>query len=126
MKVSVIIPIYNAENTLERCLQSIAAQSHKPSEIILVDNNSTDSSYKLANKFKKNNKKLKIILVKEEKKGPSAARNKGINLAQGEIVVFTDADCIAHTAWLKNLKIDDNTLNMGVAQRWLSNSKSLC
>jgi glycosyltransferase involved in cell wall biosynthesis len=112
MRISVVIPIFNAENTLERCLNSIIEQSHKPYEIILVDNNSMDKSYSIAEKFKHSNQKTKIILSKEQKKGPSAARNKGINLARGDIVAFTDSDCIAHTDWLKNIIKEYNKENI--------------
>jgi len=103
MKISVVIPIFNAEDTLERCLNSIIEQSYKPYEIILIDNNSSDNSYAIAEHNVKKTQKAKIILTKEHKKGPSAARNKGINLAHGDIVAFTDSDCIAHSNWLKNI-----------------------
>jgi glycosyltransferase involved in cell wall biosynthesis len=112
MRISVVIPIFNAENTLERCLNSIIEQSHKPYEVILVDNNSMDKSYSIAEKFKHKNQKAKIILSKEQIKGPSAARNKGIRLARGDIVAFTDSDCIAHSDWLKNIIKEYNNENI--------------
>jgi glycosyltransferase involved in cell wall biosynthesis len=103
MKISVVIPIFNAEDTLERCLNSLIEQNYKPYEIILIDNNSSDNSYAIAEHYMKKNQQTKIILTKEVKKGPSAVRNKGINLAHGDIIAFTDSDCIAHSNWLKNI-----------------------
>jgi len=89
-QVSVVIPVYNAEDTIQQCLEKLCNQSYpcEKTEIIVVNNNSTDNSQKIINGFK-------VISAIEKKKGPSAARNTGIRRATGEIIIFTDADCLA-------------------------------
>ncbi len=98
MNISVVIPAYNAEKTIIPCLESLVKQSFLSQEIIVVDNNSTDKTFQLVKNFNKN-----IILLLEMKKGPAAARNKGIKQATGEVIAFTDADCIADKDWIKNI-----------------------
>ena len=116
MKISVIIPAYNAERTIVSCLESIVKQSLIPQEIIVIDNNSIDKTPPLVKKFIENNKKSNIMLTREFKKGASAARNKGIGLAKGEIIAFTDSDCIAHKNWIRDVRkaFDDENIG-GVA-----------
>jgi len=97
--VSIIIPVYNSESTLKTCLNSILNLGYPDSkyETIVVDNGSTDSSLEIAAQFP-------VILVKEHQiRGSYAARNKGIAIAKGDIIAFTDSDCIVETNWLTNL-----------------------
>ncbi|MHC4122177.1 MAG: glycosyltransferase family 2 protein [Planctomycetota bacterium] len=103
MKVSLIIPVYNAEETIEQCLGHIMGQERLPEEILLVDNGSTDNSVKKMQDFIQNNKNISIILLHEEKKGAAAARNKGLVYATGDIIAFTDSDCFPRKDWLKNM-----------------------
>ncbi len=116
MKVSIVVPVYNAEKTINDCLASLTKQSYPPDEIIVVDNNSTDKTPVLIKKFIENNKKSNIILTREFKKGPATVRNKGIGLVKGDIVAFTDSDCIAHKDWIKDIRkaFDDEDIG-GVA-----------
>jgi glycosyltransferase involved in cell wall biosynthesis len=104
MKVSVVIAMYNAQDSILSCLQALAAQECLPAEVIVVDNNSTDQSKDIVQKAVLSLSKLKIVLCHEIQKGPSATRNKGAALAQGDILAFTDADCIAHPSWIKNIR----------------------
>lgn len=90
MKVSIIIPIYNVQNYLEECLESVVRQSYKNLEIILIDDGSTDNSGKIADQYAKNDKRIKVVHKKNE--GVSIARNVGIDMATGEYVCFADAD----------------------------------
>jgi len=104
MQISVVIPVYNASHTIIDCMKSVIDQKTKPLEIIVVDNGSTDGSWELLEEFRRRAKGVPILLSREGKRGASAARNKGISLARGEIIAFTDADCIADVEWLQNIK----------------------
>lgn len=97
MKVSVIIPVHNEEKYLEKCLQSILAQTEKPDEIIVVDNNCTDKTIKIAQEFG-------AKIVKEKKQGMIYARNAGFDTAQYEIIARTDADIILPKDWIAKIK----------------------
>jgi glycosyltransferase involved in cell wall biosynthesis len=103
MELSVVIPVYNAEKTITRCLESIYSQTFKEFELILVDNNSTDNSARLIEDFISKNKGLNIHLFHEPKQGSCAARNRGARNARGKIIVNTDPDCIADKNWLKDI-----------------------
>ncbi|HBG49140.1 MAG TPA: hypothetical protein DDW90_06490 [Cyanobacteria bacterium UBA9971] len=89
-KVSVIIPIYNAENTLEKCLDSIINQTLSDIEIILVDDGSTDKSLEIIQKYEQQDSRIKLIHQKNN--GASAARNAGLKIAEGEYISFVDSD----------------------------------
>lgn len=88
MKISIIIPVYNSSFTLKECLDSIFSSTFKDYEVIVVSGNSTDDSIKIAKQFQ-----IKIIELPENK-GPALARNKGFQVAQGDIILFLDSDVI--------------------------------
>lgn len=90
IKISVIIPVYNAEKYLDKCLDSIENQTFREIEIICVNDGSKDSSLKILNEHAKRDKRIKI--VNQVNRGVSAARNNGIRSAKGEYVTFVDAD----------------------------------
>lgn len=92
MKISVIIPVYNVEKYLIECLDSVMAQSYKDYEVILVDDGSVDSSGKICDKYSLKYENVKV--VHKENAGLSSARNIGLNIAQGEYVLFVDSDDI--------------------------------
>lgn len=95
--VSVIVPVYNASRTLARCLDSIFYQDCTfQYEVIVINNRSTDNSREIAVRYP-------VILCDEEKQGASAARNRGIQKASGELLVFIDSDCYAAANWLKEI-----------------------
>ena len=89
MLLSVIIPVYNVEHTLERCVQSVLAQDVPDMEVILVDDGSTDGSSALCDTY--GNKK-NITVIHQDNAGLSAARNTGLTVAQGRYVTFVDSD----------------------------------
>ena len=89
-KVSVIIPVYNVEKYLERCLESLVNQTLKDIEIICVNDGSTDNSLKILEEFAKKDERIKIF--NRENKGQSAARNFGIEHANGEYIGYVDSD----------------------------------
>lgn len=91
VKISIIVPIYNVEKYLERCLESLEKQTYKNIEIILINDGSTDSSEIICKKFILNKCK-KYIYIKQQNGGLSKARNIGIENATGEYIFFLDSD----------------------------------
>lgn len=90
VKVSVIIPVYNVEKYLRQCLDSVVNQTLQDIEIILVDDCSTDSSLDICNEYAKKDARVKVFHQKNL--GSGAARNRGIDSASGEFIVFLDSD----------------------------------
>ena len=91
--ISIIVPIYNSEKYLHKCIDSILAQSYRNLEIVLVDDGSTDNSGLICDEYKKNSPDdLSIIVKHTENGGLSAARNLGLDIASGEYIVFIDSD----------------------------------
>lgn len=91
LPLSIIIPAYNSESFLERCIESLLAQTVREFELIIVDDKSEDKSFELIKKYKDKFKYIKIIGLSENK-GVSNARNTGIKLAKGEYIFFLDSD----------------------------------
>jgi glycosyltransferase involved in cell wall biosynthesis len=91
--ITVVIPCYNAEETILVCLQSVIAQSFQNFEVLIIDDGSTDGTAKLVSAFiQSQHLGDKISLLSQSNAGPSAARNKGVKLAKGTWVAFLDAD----------------------------------
>ncbi len=90
LKISVIVPVYNVENYLRQCMDSIINQSFENLEIICVNDGSTDSSCSILEEYEA--KDHRIILVSQENQGVSSARNRGIELSTGEYISFVDPD----------------------------------
>lgn len=105
LRVSVVVPVYNEEKYLANCLNSLVKQSVPADEIIVVDNNSTDGSVAIAQKFP-------VRIVHEKKQGMIHARNRGFNEAKHEIIARTDADTILPKNWVKRVKkaFEDETV----------------
>ena len=99
IKVSVIIPVYNTEKYLSRCLDSIINQTLKEIEIICVDDGSTDNSLSVLNKYAQKDKRIKVLTQTNQRQG--AARNNAMKIAQGEYIQFVDAD-----DWLEPESLD--------------------
>ena len=87
--LSIIIPVYNAEKYIERCLSSVLNQTYRNLQIIVVDDGSTDRSRMICDSFAKDNR---VIVIHQENKGVSAARNRALRMAEGEYIGFVDAD----------------------------------
>lgn len=96
LEISVVVPAYNEEKNLPGCLESIKKQELKPIELIVVDNNSTDSTSEIA-------KSYGALVVPEHKQGMINARNRGFNEARGDIIARTDSDTDVPTDWTKRL-----------------------
>lgn len=90
MKLSIVIPVYRTQDTLDRCLQSVLQQSFTDYELILVDDGSPDDCPQLCDNYAQKHKNIKVIHKTNE--GLSDARNAGINLAKGEYITFIDSD----------------------------------
>ena len=90
MKISVIIPVYNAQNSIKRALESVLSQSYQDFEIILVDDGSKDDSLQIINSFAKDYSCIRVF--SQVNAGPGRARGKGIEHATGEYLFFLDAD----------------------------------
>ncbi|MCK9478234.1 MAG: glycosyltransferase [Firmicutes bacterium] len=94
MKLSIIVPVYNGEKTIERCIDSIARQSFKEFELIIINDGSTDSTHSILEDFCKRDERIKV--VKTENFGQGSARNTGIKMATGAYVGFVDSDDEIH------------------------------
>ena len=97
--VSVIVPVFNVEKFLEKCVSSITNQTYKNLEILLVDDGSTDNSGTICDNFSKNDNRLKVFHKKNG--GLSDARNYGIERATGSYIMFIDSD-----DWIENDTIE--------------------
>lgn len=89
-KVSIIVPVFNVEEYLSRCIESLINQTYENLEIILLNDGSTDRSLELARRYK--NKDKRIVLITKNNTGVSDTRNKGIDIANGEFIIFVDSD----------------------------------
>ncbi|MDE5885512.1 MAG: glycosyltransferase [Oscillospiraceae bacterium] len=90
VKISVIVPIYNVETYLPRCIDSVLAQSFRNFELLLIDDGATDSSGKICDEYVKKDERIHVFHKKNG--GPSDARNYGIEKAEGEYLTFIDPD----------------------------------
>ena len=88
LKVSVIVPVYNGEKYIEQCMDSILGQTLKDIEIICVDDGSTDSSPEILERFRRQDKRVRLI--SQENAGAGAARNRGLKEAGGEYLSLFD------------------------------------
>ena len=100
-KVSIIVPIYNAEKYLEECIASITNQTYKNLQIILVNDGSKDKSWELCKKLK--NSDSRIVIATQSNAGVSVARNKGLDLADGKWIMFVDPDDVLSKTIVEDL-----------------------
>ena len=94
--ISVIVPVYNAEDYLEKCIKSILKQTYSQWELILIDNGSTDESYEICRKYTQLDDRI-FVLHQHRNQGVSVARNLGKEKANGDYITFIDAD-----DWIKS------------------------
>lgn len=100
-KISVIVPVYNSETFLPKCLDSIINQTYKNLEIILIDDGSKDNSGKICDEYAK--KDDRIVVVHKENAGVSSARNAGVAIATGDYIGFVDSDDWIESHMYQNL-----------------------
>ena len=96
--ISIIIPAYNEERHIAACLDAISAQTQMPEEVILVDNNCSDNTVKIAEKYSF------VKILKEKKQGRAHARNAGFNAAKSDILGRIDADSVLESEWVNKVK----------------------
>lgn len=99
--ISVIVPVYNAESTLQRCVDSILRQSYRSFEIILIDDGSEDLSGRICDEYSKTDDRFTVI--HQNNQGVSAARNQGLDIAKGEFIAFVDSDDYVDSDYLRIL-----------------------
>ncbi len=103
MKISIVIPVYNEQTHLRACLESIKQQSITPFEVIVVDNNSTDSTLNVAKDFNF------VTIIKEKRQGVVHARSTGFDYASGDVIGRIDADTVLKKDWILHIeRIFDN------------------
>ena len=106
--MSVVIPVFNGACTLAECLTACLAQSYSDFDVIVVDDGSTDETARVAKTFD-------VHYLHQDNAGPATARNRGARAARGDIVAFTDSDCIPETNWIDSLVagFDEDTVAVG-------------
>lgn len=114
--LSIIIPVYNVEKYIERCINSILSQNYTNFELILVDDGSTDSSGTILDKYAKLDERIKVF--HQINQGQSAARNKGLDVAQGIYLTFIDADdyLIDPNIYVKCIKLLEEDEQIDIVQ----------
>lgn len=124
-KVSVIVPVYNAEEYLNRCVDSLLNQTLKDIEIILVDDGSEDSSPQICDKYASDNENVRVLHL--ENGGPARARNKGIEIAQGGYIGFADSDDYCHAEQFEKLyqNAKENDSDIAMCSFFVDNTKDI-
>lgn len=105
-KVSVIVPVYNAERYLRRCIDSILSQTFTDFELILVNDGSADGSGKICDEYAQEDSR--VVVIHKENGGVSSARNKGIDVAHGEWISFVDSDDYISTTYLSDFSVNSD------------------
>lgn len=109
LTLSIVIPVYNEERYIKACLDAIAAQTVKPLEVIVVDNNCTDQTVELAKTYDF------VKILKEPIQGRTVSRNRGFNATRGDIIGRIDADSVIMPGWVDRLLVDfEDTTVSGV------------
>jgi cellulose synthase/poly-beta-1,6-N-acetylglucosamine synthase-like glycosyltransferase len=121
--ISVVIPAYNAENLISGCLQALLNQTVDDSryEILVVDDGSADNTSAVVRNFEN------VRLIRQENKGPAAARNEGAKKARGDLIFFTDADCIPRKDWIEEMvrPFEDDCEIAGVRGSYMTKQREL-
>lgn len=102
MKISVIIPIFNKESSINKCLKSICEQNYNELELVLIDDGSSDNSIDVALEYLEGSN-IEYKVIQQKNAGPSAARNRGIEIASGDYIMFVDADDYILSGMLERL-----------------------
>lgn len=124
--ISIIMPVYNAEKYLNRSIESIMNQTYNNIEIILVNDGSTDNSLEICTNYQEKDNRIKLI--NQENKGVSFARNKGIDEATGDYIMFIDSDDYIEKNMIEDMtsKIADNDVDLvisGIKMNYIKNGQ---
>lgn len=106
-KISVVIPVKNAQDKIGQCLEAVLSQTVQPAEVLVVDGHSTDKTIQIAQTFP-------ATILYEDYGTVGGARQVGLETARGDFIAFTDADCIPQRTWLEHLIINLNDEVVGV------------
>ncbi len=98
-KISVVVPVHNGERTLTELFDSLNEQEFRDFEVVVVDDNSSDRSAEISKKYAR-------VISNKKSMGPATARNIGIKETKGEILAFTDSDCVVPSDWLENINVN--------------------
>lgn len=117
--VTVIVPVYNAQNYLDRCLNSIINQTYRPIEVVLIDDGSGDDSAVLCDRFAAfcEDQQIDVVVIHQNNEGPSAARNAGMAFANGEYFVCIDCDDTVSPDYVKCL-VDTQKAHPEIGHVW--------
>ena len=123
--ISVIIPCYNVEKYIDRCMESVLNQTYRELEIILVDDGSTDRTGNICDRYSQIDARVKVI--HKENRGLSSARNAGLDICQGDYIFFVDSDdWISHNMYEKMLSslksVNADIAVCGWVEEFLNNS----
>lgn len=99
--ISIVVPVYNAENYLEKCINSIIGQTYRNLEIILIDDGSNDNSLSICEKFALQDNRIKVF--HQNNGGVASARNKGLSEASGEFIAWVDSDDSTEPEYIEKL-----------------------
>ena len=119
--ISVIVPVYNVEEYLEECLDSIQKQTYIDIEVILVNDGSTDRSKEICERYCEKDSRFK--LVNQENKGLSGARNRGMLESKGEFISFVDSDDVLKEDMLEQLMKQMTSEDIDIVECWHTNDK---
>ena len=127
-KISLIVPVYNAEKHMRKCIDSILSQTLKNIEVILINDGSSDNSGSISNEYSIKDNRVRVI--HQENSGPSVARNKGISIATGKYIGFVDSDDYIEPTMYEELYNSANQNNIQVAmcsykEKYLYNNESI-
>lgn len=119
--ISVIVPVYNAELYIEKCLDSICGQTYSDLEILLIDDGSSDKSVEICNQYAQNDLRIKVFT--QSNQGVSHTRNRGIEIAKGDSIIFVDSDDYIHVNMLQdmNTSLESNQTDIcfcGITEIW--------
>ena len=130
MKISIVIPVYNSENKIKKCLNSIINQSYKDFEIIIVNDGSTDGTINICNKYKEFDNR--IFIINQKNMGVGKARKVGITKSTGDYITFVDADDWLSRNSLEIMVSEINRTNSDIIQfahtnvyKWLRVKKEI-
>ena len=119
--ISIIVPIYNVEEYLEECLDSIQCQTYNNIEVILVNDGSTDASKEICERFCRQDSRFHLI--NQENKGLSGARNRGMSESHGEFITFVDSDDVLKEDMLEQLMEQVTSEEIDIVECWYSNDQ---
>lgn len=121
--ISVIIPVYNAEATLKKCVDSVLMQQYADFEVILVDDGSKDGSFQICEEYAREDSRVTVI--HKENGGVSSARNRGLEIAKGNWVTFVDSDDYINDTYLV-LPEDKDIILQAIGMLWTEKRAKVC